>query len=139
MMLKVSQRRIRDLSRSELMKLSKLPYGLSICKMSTTGDIDLNMDFFFIGKTDEEISLICRTVDVPMSAINREDGWRGFRFDGELDFSLVGILSKISRVLAEKEISIFAMSTYNTDYVLVKGENFEQAVDVLEEAGYTII
>ena len=121
------------------MKLCKLPYEFSVCKLSSMDDIDLGMDFFFIGKTDEEISLVCRTEDVPASATDREDGWRGFRFDGELDFSLVGILSEISGVLAEYEISIFAVSTFDTDYVLVKGEDYEQAVDVLAEAGYTII
>ena len=121
------------------MKLRKLPYELSVCKLSAMDDINLSMDFFFVGKTDEEISLVCRTEDVPASAIDREDGWRGFRFDGEIDFSLVGILSGITGILAEYEISIFAMSTFNTDYILVKAVDFIKAVDVLVETGYTII
>lgn len=62
----------------------------------------------------------------------------GERF-GLLDFSLIGILSKISGILADFQIGIFALSTYNTDYVLTKKENFDKAVRVLKEAGYSII
>ena len=120
------------------MKLIKLPYELSVCKFLSTKDIDLSLDFFFIGRTDEEISLVCETEDVPTSATDREDGWKGFRFDGELDFSLVGVLSEISGILAKSEISIFAVSTYNTDYVLVKAVEYERAIDVLIEAGYVV-
>ncbi len=120
------------------MKLIKLPYEFSVCKVPSTKDIDLSLDFFFVGKTDEEVSLVCRTEDVPVSVTDREDGWRGFRFEGELDFSLVGVLSEISGILAKSEISIFAVSTFNTDYVLVKAMDYERAVDVLIEAGYTL-
>ena len=120
------------------MKLIKLSYELSVCKVSSTKDIDLSLDFLFIGKTDKEISLVCKTEDVPTSATDREDGWKGFRFDGELDFSLVGVLSEISGILAKSEISIFAVSTYNTDYVLVKAEDYDRAMDGLTEAGYTL-
>ena len=99
----------------------------------------LQRDFFFLGKTDEEISLVCRTADTPADTTEREDGWKGFRIQGVLDFSLIGILSKISTVLAENRIGIFAVSTYNTDYVLVKEENFERAINALKEAGYTVV
>lgn len=68
-----------------------------------------------------------------------EDGWRGFRIQGVLDFSLIGIFSKLSGILAENKIGIFAISTYNTDYILVKGENFDRAMKVLEDAGYKVI
>ena len=61
------------------------------------------------------------------------------RIEGVLDFSLIGILSKISAILAENRIGIFAVSTYNTDYILVKEENFEKALSVLEDCGYRII
>ena len=62
-----------------------------------------------------------------------------FRIQGLLDFSLIGILSKLSTILAENEIAIFAVSTYNTDYILVKSENFEKAMSVLEEQGYRVV
>ena len=120
------------------MKLKKLPYNLTVCKIQSISDINLSVDFFFIGRTDEELSLVCRTEDVPEKTVERDDGWRGFRIEGVLDFSLVGILSKLSTILAENGIGIFAVSTYNTDYILVKAENFERAMAVLAAAGYEV-
>lgn len=120
------------------MELMKLPYSFTVCKLSNITDIDLNLEFYFIGRTDEEISLVCRTEDTPAVTIERDDGWRGFRIDGVLDFSLIGILSKLSGVLAENRIGFFAVSTYNTDYILVKAENYDRAMDVLAGAGYTV-
>ena len=118
------------------MKLKKLPYTLTVCKLETVEQIDLNAGFYFIGRTDEEISLVCPTKDAPARTTEREDGWKGFRIEGVLDFSLIGILSKLSGILAENKIGIFAVSTYNTDYILVKAENLGKALDVLREAGY---
>ena len=130
------------------MKLKKLPYDLTVCKIQSISDINLSADFFFIGRTDEELSLVCRTdeelslvcrtEDVPEKTVERDDGWRGFRIEGVLDFSLVGILSKLSTILAENGIGIFAVSTYNTDYILVKAENFDRTMDVLA-AGYEVV
>ena len=121
------------------MELKKLEYDLTVCKLTSTADIDLTKDFYFIGRTDEEISLVCKTEDTPVNTIERDDGWKGFRIEGVLDFSLIGILSKISGILADNKIGIFAVSTYNTDYILVKKENFDKALGVLKEAGYTIV
>ena len=73
------------------------------------------------------------------SQYEREDGWRAFRIQGMLDFSLIGILSDISRILAENKIGIFAISTFNTDYILTKEENYQKALDVLSRAGYKIV
>ncbi|MBR2835622.1 MAG: ACT domain-containing protein [Coriobacteriales bacterium] len=121
------------------MILKKLLFDLTVCKVTAASDIDLTTDFYFIGKTDEEISLVCKTEDTPRNTVARDDGWRGFRIEGVLDFSLIGILSKISAILAEHEIGIFAVSTFNTDYILVKKENIETAMDVLSKAGYEVI
>ena len=120
------------------MKLKKLPYALTVCKLDSAERIDLNAGFYFIGRTEEEISLVCRTECVRAGTVAREDGWRGFRIEGTLDFSLIGILSPITAILAENKIGIFAVSTYNTDYVLVKEENFEKALAALSAAGYEI-
>lgn len=122
-----------------MMELKRIDYDFTICKVKDTNDIDLTKDFYFIAKTDEEISLVCKTQDVPEDTIKREDGWKAFRIQGVLDFSLIGILSKISGVLAENKIGIFAVSTYNTDYILVKTENFEPALQALKEAGYIVV
>ena len=119
-----------------MMELKKLDYKLTVCKVADISAIVLSTEFFFIGKTDEEISLVCKTEDTPESTIEREDGWKGFRIQGVLDFSLIGILSKITGILADHKIGVFAVSTYNTDYILVKEENFELSLKVLESAGY---
>lgn len=120
------------------MELQKLEHKLTVCKLAKAADMDWTKPFYFVGKTDEEFSLVCPTAEVPENTQEREDGWRGFRICGVLDFSLVGILSKISAILAENRIGIFAVSTYNTDYILVKEENFETAQAVLAAAGYSI-
>ena len=121
------------------MELKVIPHDLTVCKVEDISDIETSSDFYFIGKTDEELSLVCKTEDTPEKTVERDDGWRGFRIQGVLDFSLIGILSKISGILAEHRIGIFAVSTYNTDYILVKEENFEKALEALSAEGYTII
>jgi len=121
------------------MELKKLPFPMTVCKLSDSDGINLNSEICFIGITDEEISLVCKTEDTPSNTIERDDGWKGFRIQGILDFSLIGILSEISTILAKNKIGIFAVSTYNTDYILVKEENFVKALIVLSQAGYTIV
>ena len=120
------------------MELKTIPYSLTVCKVTLEADIDLHAPFYFIGKTDQELSLVCRTEDTPAQTAAREDGWRGFRIEGVLDFSLIGILSKLTAILAAEQIGIFAVSTYNTDYILVKEAQFTAALDALRAAGYTI-
>ena len=123
---------------SKKMKLKKLSYELTVCKVKSTADLDLEREFYFIGKTDEEISLVCKSEDTPEETIERDDGWKGFYIQGVLDFSLIGILSKISGILAQNKIGIFAVSTFNTDYILVKSENFERALKILAGERYEI-
>ena len=79
------------------------------------------------------------TENVPKNATERDDGWKAFRIQGVLDFSLIGILSKISSLMAQHDIGIFVVSTHNTDYILVKRENYEKALQVLFKAGYQIV
>ena len=121
------------------MELRKLPYALTVCKIRAPEDIPLESEFYFVGRTDEELSLVCRTEDCPAETLERDDGWRGFRIAGVLDFSLIGILSKLSGILAAHRIGIFAVSTFNTDYILVKEGNFERALSVLAAEGYTVV
>ena len=121
------------------MNLQILPQAFSVCQVSDVTTIDFTRAFVFLTKTDEELSLVCETASVPANTIAREDGWRGFRVCGVLDFSLVGILAKISGILADQGISIFAVSTFNTDYVFTKSEVFDRALDSLSRAGYAIL
>lgn len=121
------------------MELKKLDHRLTVCKVAEISNIDMSGEFYFISKTDEEISLVCKTEDTPDGTLTRDDGWRGFHIQGILDFSLIGVLSQLSTILAENRIGIFAVSTYNTDYILVKDENFERALSVLSNAGYSVV
>ena len=112
---------------------------LSVCKVTDCSQIDISRPFCFTGSTDEELSLVCPTEMVPENTTDRDDGWRAFRIAGTLDFSLIGILSKISEILASNEIGIFAVSTFNTDYILTKESQFEKALTALRNAGYKIM
>jgi hypothetical protein len=124
---------------SKALTLEFLEKDLTVCKVEKGSSIDYTDGLCFIGNTDEELSLVCETEKAPENTIEREDGWRVFRIIGILDFSLTGILSKIAKVLADRKIGIFAVSTYNTDYILVKEENFELALNVLEAEGYSVV
>jgi hypothetical protein len=120
------------------MELKILDCNFSVCKIKDVKDVDFTDEFVFIGKTDEELSLVCRSEKVPKDTIAVENDWRGFRVQGELDFSLIGILSRLSSILAENGTSIFAISTFNTDYILVKEEKFNDAIDTLKKNGYDV-
>ena len=120
------------------MQLQPLKERLTVCKIASARQAPLDAPLCFLGKTDEEVSLVCREEDVPAQTLAREDGWRGFRIAGTLDFSLVGVLARITGVLAEQGIGLFALSTYNTDYVLVRSERFTAALAALRAAGYTV-
>ncbi len=121
------------------MELKKLRHKFSVCKVEDYSMVDFNQEFCFTGRTEEENSLVCMTEHVPENATERDDGWRAFRIQGILDFSLIGILARIAGLLAQNEIGIFAVSTYNTDYILTKEENYEKALEILKQAGYQII
>lgn len=121
------------------MQLKKIDAQFSVCKVADFSKVNLDSKYCFIGKTDEENSLVCTTNHVPSNTTERDDGWKAFRIQGVLDFSLIGILAKLSTLLAENEIGIFAISTYNTDYILVKEANYCRALDILADANYLII
>ena len=111
----------------------------SVCQVEDYSFVNLDSEYSFIGKTDEEKSLVCLTSEIPPNVIRCDDDWKALRIQGVLEFSLIGILSKIAAILADHNILIFAVSTYNTDYLLVKKENYEKAIQALEAAGYKII
>jgi len=121
------------------MKLKIIDGDYSVCKIENIEQVNFDEDFVFIGKTDEEISLVCNTLAVPKVTIERDDNWKALRVEGQLDFSLVGILAKISNILADNLISIFVVSTFNTDYILVKNVDFDKAILVLKEENYSIV
>ncbi|MBR1421058.1 MAG: ACT domain-containing protein [Selenomonadaceae bacterium] len=121
------------------MKIKPLKQKFSICKLKQIPPTSTS-DFVFYARTDEEISMVCETDKVPRDLLeeNSSDDWRAFRIAGTLDFSLTGILARISKILADNSIGIFAVSTFNTDYILVKEENFNRALDILVESDYEV-
>ena len=121
------------------MKIKVIEPEFTICKIDNLEGVDFSDEFVFISKTDEEVSLVCLTKAMPKNVLEYESGWRGFRIDGILDFALVGILAKITTLLANQQIGVFAVSTYNTDYVFVKNANLDIAIDTLHVNGYEIV
>lgn len=120
------------------MILQVLPGEFSICKVSDMSAVDLTVQWLFVSKTDAELSVVCLREDVPRPCEVREDGWRAFRVAGQLDFCLTGVLAGLSTVLAQAGVSIFAVSAFDTDYVLVKQDRLATALMVLETAGYGV-
>lgn len=119
------------------MVLQAIGKDFTICKVEDSSSVDLAQEFVFLSKTDEELSLVCESSSTPPDVKERSDGWRAFRIEGVLDFSLIGILAKISTILADAGIGIFALSTYNTDYIFTRAGQFDRALQVLEAEGYT--
>lgn len=118
------------------MKIEVLPPGFSVCKVQGYEAVDCTAPFTFTGSTDAEKSLVCPTSRVPEETLAREDGWRGVRIAGRLDFALVGILARISSALAAANIGLFAVSTFDTDYVFVKAADLPRALAALAAAGF---
>ena len=124
----------------EKLKIRLLKGTYAVCQIKDTENI-LNCfdekEFFSITKTEDEISIVMLQ-DKISSDVKVEKDWRILKVEGTLDFSLIGILAKISEILAKNFISIFVISTFNTDYILVKEEKIEKAMTVLSKEGYEI-
>ncbi len=119
-------------------ELLLLAEAFSVCTVRDYSLVDLEQAYCFAGSTDEEKSLVCCTSHVPANTVARDDGWKCLRIQGVLDFSLPGILAELARVLAQAQVGILAISTYRTDYILIRQENVGRAVQALTEAGYQI-
>lgn len=112
----------------------------AVCKLGVTESIPewcRDNSFVSITRTADELSIVCLQNNVP-EGVNAERDWNILKIEGQLDFSLIGIISSISSILAKKEISIFVISTFNTDYILVKEKNIENTIKALLEEEYEI-
>jgi len=118
--------------------LEALAGEFTVCKVTDYSGVNLTDKYCFVGKTGEENSLVCETSRVPANTTEREDNWRALRVAGKLDFAMVGVLAELSAVLARRNIGIFVVSTYNTDYIFLKNARFEEAVSALEKSGYPV-
>ncbi|WP_139996539.1 ACT domain-containing protein [Paenibacillus paridis] len=125
------------------MNLVILDTQFSVVKLSPTEAIPSwagKGEFFSITRTNEELSIVCPTSNVSDELLkNVEHDWKCIKVVGVLDFALTGILSSLANPLAENNISIFAMSTFNTDYLLIKVDSTGKAKSVLENAGHTFL
>lgn len=111
----------------------------AICRFDPDAAIPdwANGELVAITRTHEDLSIICRQEHVP-DDVRAERGWCCLRVVGKLDFSLVGVIASLSTVLADAGISVFVVSTFDTDYMLVKNTNVERAVEALVEAGHSV-
>lgn len=118
-----------------MLTLQLSPSQLAVVRLDVSSPIPVwaieAKEFFSITRTKDELSIVCPESKVP-TGVKVEKGWRYFKVKGPLDFGLTGILSSLASPLAEAKISIFAISTYDTDYILIKKEYLEKAVKVLE-------
>jgi len=113
---------------------------VGVCKLAVNEAIPLwayQGDFFSVTKTVEELSIVCSDSAIPKDILC-ERGWKILEIQGMLDFGLVGILAMVSNTLAKAGVSIFAISTYNTDYILVKAADLNSAVDALKNEGHEV-
>lgn len=124
------------------MELRILESTFSVVKFPPTETIPtwaLNSNVFSITRTAEELSIVCHSECLPINEQIKEveNDWKCIKVEGILDFRLTGILSTLANPLAENKISIFAISTFNTDYLLVKSHSIEKAREVLENEGHS--
>jgi len=100
-------------------------------------DTVLSSDFFSVTKTAEELSVVCPESNIPEDCIP-ELNWKCLKIHGPLDFSQTGIISSLTSSLANSDISVFAFSTYDTDYIMVKDVDLEKAVQALSDSGHQV-
>jgi hypothetical protein len=122
-----------------MLTLSVLPEALAICRFDREAPVSawVTGDFVSITRTSDELSIVCDERDVP-SGVKADRGWRALKIEGPLDLSLTGVLVSIAAPLAEARINIFAISTFDTDYVLVKADRVAEAIGVLRSAGHVV-
>ena len=122
------------------LNLSALKDSYSICKLDPNSDVpgwEQEGDFYSISRTTNELSIICDRRNIPEN-INCEHNWRVLMIEGPFEFEEIGILNSITKPLAEANISLLTISTFDTDYILIKENYFSEAIKTLESAGQVI-
>jgi uncharacterized protein len=126
------------LSLPHSLKFNVLPQRFAVCQLANDAPLPawaIAGGIFSVMRNADELSIVCEEARVP--AGNRiEQGWRALKLEGPFPFSMTGVLSSFLHPLGEAGISIFALSTFDTDYVLVKQDQLERALEVLERAGH---
>ena len=120
------------------LRLAVLPQTFGICRLSPKTRIPRwihNSSFYSISRSPEELSLICEEAVVP-SGVKVEGGWSAFKVVGTLDMTLLGVLASLSLPLADARIGLITISTYDTDYLLVRSKKLPKAIEALTRAGH---
>ena len=117
---------------AETFGISKLDKGVPIPNWVSSGD------WWSITRTGDELSVVCPEAQVPADVVSNR-GWKCLKLAGPLDLALTGILASLLEPLAKARISVFSVSTFDTDYLLVKAENLAETVRVLSLAGHQIL
>lgn len=122
------------------MKLRLLPGQFTIARYAPDANLNplFTREFCCITRTRNEVTVVCESDLLPAGIQKKEEGWVCLEVEGILDFSLTGILNQITGPLADAEVSLFAVSTYDTDYILVKRDFLEKARIALLKAGIKI-
>ena len=120
------------------MNLFLLDGSFAVCKLPDFSGVHVSGEVFFMARTETEFSLVCLEKEVPANAIAVERGWRAIGVAGPLEFFLVGLLSELTGILAGQKLPIFAISTYDTDYLLVREKQLTVAIDALRQAGHEV-
>lgn len=123
-----------------MLTLTILPERLAICRLSVDEIVPewaMLGEFVSITHTRDELSIVCAEEHVP-SDVKADRGWRGLRVEGPLDLALTGVLASLTGPLAEAQINLFAIATYDTDYLLVKEHHLAQTCTVLRRAGHRV-
>jgi len=120
--------------------LETLSTVFAVCRLDAAAPIPswaYTGDFFSVSKTSDELSIVCPQSNVPHD-VKAEKNWRCLKVKGQLDFALTGILASLATPLAEAKISIFAISTFDTDYLMIKQQDFDRAISALTQAGHSV-
>lgn len=125
------------------MDLRVLSERLSVCRLPVTADWPAprpgSTTFFSVTRTHDEVSLVCGEDEAPTGeGVRVETDWRALEVAGPLDFGMVGVMSALTAPLADVDVSVFVVSTYDTDYVLVHAAALERALEALRSAGHTV-
>ena len=113
---------------------------MAVCRFDSTAEIPNWIepsDFYSVTRTDQELTIVCAEAFVAKGATS-DTGWRCFKVEGPFDFSEIGIIFSLTQPLAQNKVSVFVISTFDTDYFMVKEQGLAKAVDVLKAAGHEI-
>jgi hypothetical protein len=121
------------------MRLVVLPDHYAVCRLRALPPLPSRRDAcWFVAVTPDEISWVGPEAEMPLDVEKAERGWRALRVAGTLDFALTGILAQLTGSLAEAKIPVFAVSTHDTDYLLLKDAHWQAALAVLAKDGHEI-